>query len=152
MQWCDSSCWKGCGATTKMKQLLVLIGACVASQPSLAAEVEYRTGGAAFSNAWHAFYVGADHEPDIDDPLIEVGSAMVPAICEAIAHSNMARRRYAISALDHIGDRRALDGDIGDLAKLIQANAGNFKSELGHELSDCGQLWFLPTRNITNCR
>ena len=35
-------------------------------------------------------------------------------------------------------------GDIGDLAKLVQANAGirkidNFKSKLGHELSDC--LW-----------
>jgi NTP pyrophosphatase (non-canonical NTP hydrolase) len=35
-------------------------------------------------------------------------------------------------------------GDIGDLAKLIQANAGirnidNFKAKLGHELSDC--LW-----------
>ena len=35
-------------------------------------------------------------------------------------------------------------GDIGDLAKLIQANAGirnidGFKSKLGHELADC--LW-----------
>jgi NTP pyrophosphatase (non-canonical NTP hydrolase) len=35
-------------------------------------------------------------------------------------------------------------GDIGDLAKLIQANAGirnidNFKTKLAHELSDC--LW-----------
>ena len=35
-------------------------------------------------------------------------------------------------------------GDIGDLAKLIQANAGirnidDYKSKLGHELSDC--LW-----------
>jgi NTP pyrophosphatase (non-canonical NTP hydrolase) len=35
-------------------------------------------------------------------------------------------------------------GDIGDLAKLIQANAGirkidNVKAKLGHELSDC--LW-----------
>ena len=35
-------------------------------------------------------------------------------------------------------------GDVGDLAKLIQANAGvrtieNCKSKLGHELSDC--LW-----------
>src|SRR6187549_1186240 len=35
-------------------------------------------------------------------------------------------------------------GDIGDLAKLVQANAGirkidNYKSRLGHELSDC--LW-----------
>jgi len=35
-------------------------------------------------------------------------------------------------------------GDIGDLAKLIQANAGirkidDFKARLGHELSDC--LW-----------
>jgi NTP pyrophosphatase (non-canonical NTP hydrolase) len=35
-------------------------------------------------------------------------------------------------------------GDIGDLAKLVQANAGirnidDFKSKLGHELADC--LW-----------
>jgi len=35
-------------------------------------------------------------------------------------------------------------GDIGDLAKLVQANAGirnidDYKSKLGHELSDC--LW-----------
>lgn len=35
-------------------------------------------------------------------------------------------------------------GDVGDLAKLIQANAGirdidNYKEKLGHELSDC--LW-----------
>ena len=35
-------------------------------------------------------------------------------------------------------------GDVGDLAKLIQANAGirnidDYKSKLGHELSDC--LW-----------
>src|SRR5215469_17954026 len=35
-------------------------------------------------------------------------------------------------------------GDVGDLAKLIQANAGirdieNCKAKLGHELSDC--LW-----------
>ena len=35
-------------------------------------------------------------------------------------------------------------GDVGDLAKLIQANAGvrdidNLKAKLGHELSDC--LW-----------
>jgi NTP pyrophosphatase (non-canonical NTP hydrolase) len=35
-------------------------------------------------------------------------------------------------------------GDVGDLAKLIQANAGirnidDFQSKLGHELSDC--LW-----------
>jgi NTP pyrophosphatase (non-canonical NTP hydrolase) len=35
-------------------------------------------------------------------------------------------------------------GDVGDLAKLIQANAGirtidDFRAKLGHELSDC--LW-----------
>ena len=35
-------------------------------------------------------------------------------------------------------------GDVGDLAKLIQANAGvrnidDYKAKLGHELSDC--LW-----------
>lgn len=35
-------------------------------------------------------------------------------------------------------------GDVGDLAKLVQANAGirnidDWKSKLGHELSDC--LW-----------
>jgi hypothetical protein len=97
---------------TKMKRLLIVVGACIASQPSFAEEVEYWTGDSAFTRTWQAFYVGADHEPELDDPLIEAGPAMVPAICEAIAHPDMKRRRYAIGALGHIGDRRSLDAAI----------------------------------------
>ena len=42
------------------------------------------------------------------------------------------------------GTRAWFRGDVGDLAKLIQANAGirnidDCKAKLGHELSDC--LW-----------
>lgn len=70
--------------------------------------VEYRTGGSEFGKAWQAFYVEADHEPDLDDPLIEAGSSMALAICEAVAHKDMKRRRYAIGALGFIGERRAL--------------------------------------------
>jgi hypothetical protein len=74
----------------------------------MASEVEYRTGGLRFDKVWHAFYVEGDHEPDIDDPLIAVGSEMTLAICEAIAHPDMKRRRYAIGALGYIRDRQAL--------------------------------------------
>jgi hypothetical protein len=77
-------------------------------QPCSAAEVEYRTGGPQYDRAWHAFYVVADHEPEIDDSLIAKGWRMVPAICEAIQHKDMKRRRYAIGALGYIGDRAAL--------------------------------------------
>jgi hypothetical protein len=74
----------------------------------LAGDVEYRTGGTAFARTWQRFYVEADHEPELDDPLIEAGRPMVAAICEAVAHPDMKRRRYAIGALGYIRDRAAL--------------------------------------------
>ena len=79
--------------------------------------IDYRTGGKRFAETWHAFYDLAEHEPDIDDPLIEAGPKMVPAICEAVRHKDMKRRWYAITALGYIGDRRALptlEGILGD--------------------------------------
>lgn len=79
------------------------------------AEVEYRPGGKAFAAVWEKFYSG-NHEPDIDDPLIAAGSKMVPEITEAIANRDMRLRRYAISALGYIGDKRALLM-LGDILK-----------------------------------
>lgn len=91
-----------------MRHLLTMLLGLLIAFPCLAENVEYRTGGSAFDGIWHAFYIEGDHEPDIDDPLIARGRSMVPAICEAISHKDMKRRRYAIGALGHIGDRRAL--------------------------------------------
>lgn len=82
-------------------------------------DVDYRTGGKRFAKVWVAFYDESFHEPEIDDPLIEAGRPMVPAICEAIAHPDMKYRGYAIGALGYIGDRRALPTLVG----LIE-NAG----------------------------
>ncbi|MGN6151249.1 MAG: HEAT repeat domain-containing protein [Lysobacteraceae bacterium] len=81
--------------------------------------VDYRTGGKRFAKVWVAFYDASFHEPEIDDPLIEAGRPMVPAICEAVAHPDMKYRGYAIGALGYIGDRRALPTLVG----LIE-NAG----------------------------
>lgn len=78
------------------------------AQQCYAAEVEYRTGGSRYEKTWQQFYVEADHEPEIDDPLISKGKAMVPAICEAVKHKDMKRRRYAIGALGYINERAAL--------------------------------------------
>ncbi|MBI1425619.1 MAG: hypothetical protein GC149_19475 [Gammaproteobacteria bacterium] len=74
----------------------------------MAGEIEYRTGGPRFNKVWQAFYVEGDHEPELDDPLIAAGRAMTTAICEAITHPDMKRRRYAIGALGYIHDLRAL--------------------------------------------
>ncbi len=68
---------------------------------------EYYPGGAEFTETWKEFYAG-DHEPELDDPLIEAGKAMTLVICEAIKHKDMRYRRYAIGALGYIGDMRAL--------------------------------------------
>lgn len=78
------------------------------SSVSLADDTEYYTGGEQFRPTWYAFYVEGNHEPDLPTPLIEMGKPMVPAIVEAISHLDMKRRRYAISALGSIGDRRAV--------------------------------------------
>ena len=73
------------------------------AQQSFADETVYRTGGTKYVRAWQAFYVEADHEPEIDDPLIAKGKRMVPAICEAIRHKDMKRRRYAIGGIKGAG-------------------------------------------------
>ena len=69
---------------------------------------EYRPGGRAVGRMWATFYKDAVHEPDIDEPLIRAGRTAVPAICEAVKNKDMKYRRYAIGALGHLRDRRAL--------------------------------------------
>ena len=90
-----------------MKYFAFLAMLFVAS-PTFAGEVTYRTGGKAFANAWHQFYDLGDHEPELNDPLIKRGKSMVPAICQAISHPDMKYRRYALSALGYIKDRKAI--------------------------------------------
>jgi hypothetical protein len=91
-----------------MRSLAALLVFVFSSWSCAAAEAEYRTGGPHFDKVWHAFYVEGDHEPELDDPLIAAGRSMTLAICEAIAHPDMKRRRYAIGALGYIHDERAL--------------------------------------------
>jgi hypothetical protein len=87
--------------------------------PINAGETEYRPGGKQFEKAWEGFYVLADHEPEIDDPLIKAGKPMVTQICKAVANKDMKRRRYAISALGYIRDQRA----ISTLSKILKDSA-----------------------------
>ncbi len=75
---------------------------------ALADGTKYRPGGPAFARVWDAFYTDTPHEPELDDPLIEAGSKMTEAICDAVVHKDMMYRRYAIGALGFIGDRRAV--------------------------------------------
>lgn len=89
-----------------MKKHLFLAVALVSS-PIWAGDVEYRPGGKTFRRVWDRFYSG-DHEPELDDPLISAGPAIIAAIAEAIQHKDMKMRRYAISALGQIGDKRAI--------------------------------------------
>jgi hypothetical protein len=92
-----------------MKKIIIAILTFVvlSSQMVYAKEKEYRPGGQAFASVWSRFY-GGDHEPELDDPLIEAGRKMTRVICEAIKNKDMKYRRYAISALGYIGDKRAL--------------------------------------------
>ena len=69
---------------------------------------EYRTGGDKFQKMWANFYKEAIYEPEIDEPLVRAGRGAVPAICEAVKNKDMKYRRYAIGALGHIRDPRAL--------------------------------------------
>lgn len=74
---------------------------------SLAQDVEYRPGGSEYASVWERFYSG-DHEPELDDPLIDAGKEMTLVICDAIENKDMRLRRYAIGALGYIGDKRAI--------------------------------------------
>jgi HEAT repeat protein len=87
---------------------IALVVVLLVSGTAAAEDVAYRTGGREFAAAWHRFYDLGDHEPELDDPLIRRGRKMVPAICEAVAHPDMKYRRYALSALGYIRDRRAI--------------------------------------------
>ena len=73
-----------------------------------AQEREYSPGGEKWAKPWRAFYAG-DHEEDLPKPLIKAGPAMVPAITQAISHKDMKKRRYAITALAYLKDRKAVE-------------------------------------------
>ncbi len=62
----------------------------------------------AFDREWRKFYFEADGEGSIIPNLMEGGTRMIPAICEAVSDRKMRMRRYAIGALGHLGDRRAI--------------------------------------------
>lgn len=76
-------------------------------QTGLAQGVDYKPGGKKFSKQWNAFYKG-DHEPELPAPLVSAGKAIVPSVCEAVSHPDMRMRRYAISALGSLRDKRAI--------------------------------------------
>ena len=57
---------------------------------------------------WKKFYFEGDGEGSIIPNLMEGGVEMVPAICEAVLDRKMKMRRYAIGALGHFSDRRAI--------------------------------------------
>ncbi|MBI4825952.1 MAG: HEAT repeat domain-containing protein [Nitrospirae bacterium] len=93
-----------------MKPIIMsLLISCLLFAPTViyAQGQEYRPGGDEYSSTWSRFYNG-DHEPELDDPLIEAGEKMTLVICEAVNNKDMRFRRYAISALGYIGDKRAL--------------------------------------------
>jgi hypothetical protein len=93
-----------------MKQIIIatiVISLAFSAETVFAKEKEYRPGGQSFASVWGRFYAG-DHEPELDDPLIEAGKKMTLMICEAIKNKDMKYRRYAIGALGYIGDKRAL--------------------------------------------
>ena len=77
---------------------------------SLAAEgVKYTPGGKEWAKVWTAFYNNTGGEEELMTPLVKAGPKMTPAILEAISHKDMKQRRYAIGALGHLKDRRAVE-------------------------------------------
>ena len=71
-------------------------------------DVKYTSGGKEWAKVWTAFYNNSGSEADLMTPLIKAGPKMTPAILEAISHKDMKQRRYAIGALGHLKDRRAV--------------------------------------------
>lgn len=60
-----------------------------------------------YRSVWLRFY-NAGSEGAITPALVAGGRRMVPYICRAVGDSMMHCRRYAIGALGHLHDRRAL--------------------------------------------
>jgi HEAT repeat protein len=56
----------------------------------------------------HDFYTFGEPEPYAATPLVKAGRAIVPYLVVEIQNKKMPKRRYAISALEKLGDRRAL--------------------------------------------
>src|SRR6476660_6277044 len=74
-----------------------------------------------YRTVWREFYDGGHSEIDLGSSLVRVGEPIVPSVCRAIADRDMKRRRYAISALGWIGDRRALPALRSILADASEA-------------------------------
>jgi len=61
------------------------------------------------NEAMQSFYENDGPECTLEDPLRRAGSEVVPLVVEAIADKEMPRRRYAISFVGNMADRRGLD-------------------------------------------
>ena len=90
-----------------MRFIILIVATLLAYDGMASDEKEYRPGGSNFASIWDRFYSG-EHEPELDDPLIEAGSKMTLIITEAVSNKDMKLRRYAIGALGFIGDIKAL--------------------------------------------
>lgn len=92
------------------RSLIFLTLTCVASaypRPLNENDEGSRPKPGPYRNVWLSFY-NAGSEVAIAPALIAGGRKMVPHICRAVRDSRMHCRRYAIGALGHLRDRRAL--------------------------------------------
>lgn len=88
--------------------LIVISSIALRADPLPSEEEETHPTPGKFDRVWHQFYYEADGEGSIIPNLMEGGRVMVPAICLAIMDRKMNKRRYAISALGYLHDRRAI--------------------------------------------
>lgn len=89
-----------------MKNFVLLLLFCF-SFSSYAQNREYFPDSLKFEKVWKAFYAG-DHEPELDDPLIQAGKPISTTVCKAILNKDMKYRRYAIGAIGFISDTCAI--------------------------------------------
>ena len=89
--------------------LIALLSFVISASGLAADDVKYTPGGKEWAKAWAAFYNNTGAEDELMTPLIKAGPKMTPAILEAISHKDMKLRRYAIGALGHLKDRRAVE-------------------------------------------
>ena len=93
----------------KTFSLIAVLALTITTSAHAAKETDYKPGGPEWAKTWKAFYNNPGSEEDLPKPLIKAGPKMTPAIVEAISNKDMRLRRYAIGALGHLKDRRALD-------------------------------------------
>jgi hypothetical protein len=91
--------------------LFALLGLSLAGSgfayPLIEEEKASRPRPGPYNSVWERFY-NAGSEGAIAPALVAGGKKMVPYICTAIRDSRMHCRRYAILALGHLKDRRAI--------------------------------------------